>query len=189
MRTMEMPLLRAIRTTFLILAALALPVSLAEAKGGHGGGHAGGHHGGGHKGGGGHHGRGHGGGHQGGGHKGGGHHRVSGGHHGGVHSGRIAHHRGGPHHGALANHRGASRAGAAMTGVLGSTRIRNFGSNYFGTAGYRGSGYGYGNAGYGFGNGGYGYGGGYGYRNSRYVRAYIPGVGWVLVPIRAIRRI
>ena len=55
MRTMEMPLLRAIRTTLLILAALALPAGLAEAKGGHGGGHGGGHHGGGHHGG--HHGR------------------------------------------------------------------------------------------------------------------------------------
>ena len=77
MRAMEMPLLRAIRTTSLILAVLALPAGLAEAKGGHGGGHGGGHHGGGHHGGGG-------GGHHGGGHHGGGggHHRGGGGHHG-----------------------------------------------------------------------------------------------------------
>ena len=55
MRTMDMSLLRAIGNSSLILAALALPASVVQAKGGHGGGHGGGHHGGGHHGGGGHH--------------------------------------------------------------------------------------------------------------------------------------
>jgi hypothetical protein len=59
-------------------------------------------------------------------------------------------------------------------------------SNFFGPGGY--GNYGYGNRRYGYGNGGYGFGGGGGYRNSRYVRAYVPRIGWVLVPIRAIRR-
>ncbi len=70
-------------------------------------------------------------------------------------------------------------------GGFGLSGIRNFGSNVFGSGGYGNSGYGYGNRGYG--NRGYGY-GGYGNRNSRYVMAYIPGVGWVMIPIRAIRR-
>ena len=74
--------------------------------------------------------------------------------------------------------------GAVGGGGLGSPGIRTFGSNFFGAGIYGNSANGYGNGGYGYGNGG----GGYGYRNSRYVMAYIPGVGWVLVPIRAIRR-
>jgi hypothetical protein len=79
--------------------------------------------------------------------------------------------------------------GGVGYGGFGSPRIGNFGSSYFGSnygnSGY-GNGYGYGNGGYGYGNGLSGY-GGYGYRNSNLVRVYWPGVGWVLVPIRAIR--
>ena len=82
-------------------------------------------------------------------------------------------------------------------GGLGSPGIRALGSNFFGS-GYGNSGYGYsnsgyGNGGYGYGNSGYGYGnnglgnGGYGYRNSNYIMVYAPGIGWVLVPLRAIR--
>ncbi len=73
-----------------------------------------------------------------------------------------------------------------------SPGIRTFGSNFFGSAngnsgfGYGNSGYGYGNAGYGYGNGGSGF-GRYGNGNSGYVMVYLPGVGWVMVPIRAIR--
>jgi hypothetical protein len=89
----------------------------------------------------------------------------------------------------MAHRARASRAGAAMQGGLGLSGIRTVGSNLFGRRGNGSYGYGYGNGGYGYGNRGYGYGGGYGYRNSGYVRAYIPGDGWVLVPIRAIRRI
>jgi hypothetical protein len=44
-----------------------------------------------------------------------------------------------------------------------------------------GGGYGYG----GYGRGGYGYGGGYGMPGFRLV--FIPGLGWVLVPVRALR--
>jgi hypothetical protein len=77
--------------------------------------------------------------------------------------------------------------GAIGTGGLGSAGIRNFNSNFFGLGGNGNSGYGYGNGGYGYGNRGYGY-GGYGYPNSRYVMAFVPGVGWVRVPIWAIRR-
>ena len=43
MRTIEL-LLRAIRTTSLIVAVLALPAGMAEAKGSHGRGHGDGHH-------------------------------------------------------------------------------------------------------------------------------------------------
>jgi hypothetical protein len=69
---------------------------------------------------------------------------------------------------------------------FGSRGIRNFGSNLFGVGGYGNLAYGNGYGGYGYGNRGYGS-GGYGYRNSMYVRAYIPGIGWVMVPLRAIR--
>jgi hypothetical protein len=76
-----------------------------------------------------------------------------------------------------------------MSGGLGLPGIRTVGSNFLGRGAYRHSRYGYGNGGYGYGNRGYGYRGGHGYRHSRYVSAYVPGMGWVLVPIRAIRRI
>jgi hypothetical protein len=66
-----------------------------------------------------------------------------------------------------------------------SPAIRALGSNFFGS-GNGNFGYGYGNSGYGYGNGGSGF-GSYGYGNSRYVMVYLPGVGWVMVPIRAIR--
>jgi hypothetical protein len=93
----------------------------------------------------------------------------------------------------------------AANGTLGnngtsSSAIRPLGSNFFGSVsgnsgyGYGNSGNGYGNSGYGngYGGGGYGYGGGggyggYGYGNSGYVSVYLPGFGWVWVPIRAIR--
>jgi hypothetical protein len=83
---------------------------------------------------------------------------------------------------------------------MGSTAIRPLGSNFFGSGngnsvygngnsgyGFGNSGYGYGNGGNGYGYGGGGYGGGYGNGNSGYVSVYLPGFGWVLVPIRAIR--
>jgi hypothetical protein len=82
----------------------------------------------------------------------------------------------------MAHHARASRAGAAIKRGLGLSGIRTVGSNLFGRRGY-------GSYGYGYGNGGYGYGGGHRYRHSGYVKAYIPGDGWVLVPIRAIRHI
>ena len=63
--------------------------------------------------------------------------------------------------------------------------IRALGSNFFGT-GYGNFGFGYGNSGYGYGNGGSGF-GAFGNGNSPYVMVYLPGVGWVMVPIRAIR--
>jgi hypothetical protein len=58
-------------------------------------------------------------------------------------------------------------------GGLGGTGIGGYGN--------RGSGYG---SGYGNGYGG----GGYGNRNSGYVWVYIPSLGWVMVPIRLLRR-
>ncbi len=77
--------------------------------------------------------------------------------------------------------------GAGWRG-FGSRGIRNFGSNFFGAGGFGNLGFGNGYGGYGYGNRGYGLGGGYGYRKSQYVMAYIPGIGWVMVPTRAIRR-
>jgi hypothetical protein len=84
--------------------------------------------------------------------------------------------------------------GLGNTGVSGR-RSSILGSTYGnGGLGYGNGGYGYGSGGNGYGNGGYGYGGsgygnGYGgYGNGRYVMAYVPGIGWVLVPIRALRR-
>jgi len=91
----------------------------------------------------------------------------------------------------------------AGTGSV-SPGIRTFGSNFFasgnGNSGYGNSGYGYGNSGYGNSNSGYGYGNGgngygnggggygtYGNRNPNYVMVYLPGIGWALVPIQAIR--
>ena len=71
-------------------------------------------------------------------------------------------------------------------GGFGSPRVGTFGSSFFGSNYGNGYGYRYGNGGYGYGNGLSGY-GGYGYRNSNLVQVYLPGVGWVLVPIRAIR--
>jgi len=76
----------------------------------------------------------------------------------------------------------------------------NNGGNGYGSFGYGGInavgpnslGLGYGNRGYGYGLGGYGgyrYGSrGYGYGNGRYVWVYAPGIGWVMVPLRDIRR-
>ena len=76
----------------------------------------------------------------------------------------------------------------------GSRNFNFWGSNFlnsgFGNRGFGNTGYGYGNSGYGYGgygNGGYGYGNGmYGGNNGIYVMAYIPGFGWVLVPLRAV---
>ena len=82
--------------------------------------------------------------------------------------------------------------GSAVGNGYGTQAIRPLGSNFFGSGlgnssyGYGNSGYGYGGNGYGFGGGGYG-GGGFGNGNSVYVSVYLPGVGWVLVPIWAIR--
>jgi hypothetical protein len=56
----------------------------------------------------------------------------------------------------------------------------------FGGSGLGLYGGGYGNPGYGYGAFGSGY-GAYGYRYSRYIRVYIPGLGWVLVPRGATR--
>lgn len=87
---------------------------------------------------------------------------------------------------------GSSGSGAVGSGRSGSPPIRTFGTSFFGSNLY-GSGAGnsgYGSGGYGFGNGGYGNGGGYGYGNggnARYVMVYIPGFGWVLAPIQALR--
>ncbi|MFI5461137.1 MAG: hypothetical protein ACHRXM_37495, partial [Isosphaerales bacterium] len=76
----------------------------------------------------------------------------------------------------------------------------NNGGNGYGSFGYGGInavvrnsfGLGIGNRGYGYGlggYGGYGYGyRGYGYGNGRYVWVYAPGIGWVTVPLRDIRR-
>ena len=77
--------------------------------------------------------------------------------------------------------------GAVGTGSLGSAGARTFNSNFFGVGSNANSGYGYGNGRYGYGSRGYGY-GGCGYSNSRYVKAFVPGVGWVRVPVWAIRR-
>ena len=89
--------------------------------------------------------------------------------------------------------------GSALGSGYGTQAIRPLGSNFFGSGvgnsryGYGNSGYGFGNSGYGYGGNGYGYGGGgyggsgYGNGNSVYVSVYLPGVGWVLVPIWAIR--
>jgi hypothetical protein len=51
--------------------------------------------------------------------------------------------------------------------------------------GNRGYGYGYGNRGYGYGYGNRGY--GYGNINPQYTLVYMPGFGWVLVPIQYFR--
>jgi hypothetical protein len=60
---------------------------------------------------------------------------------------------------------------------------RSYGSNSYGFN------YGTGYGGYGNGYGGYGYGNrGYGNGMAGYVRVYVPGLGWVLVPIQALRR-
>ena len=86
-------------------------------------------------------------------------------------------------------HNGYGATGNAITGNLSVNRT-NFGIGN-GAYGYGNGGYGYGHRGYSYGNGGYGYGygsGRYGYRNSNLVEVYLPGVGWVLVPIQAIRR-
>jgi len=92
---------------------------------------------------------------------------------------------------------GLTGLNSAANGNMGSRGYNFWGSNFLGSGyGNRGLGYGYGNSGYGYGNGGYGYGnrgygygnGGYGYGNGGpYVMVYLPGVGWVLVPLRAIR--
>jgi hypothetical protein len=225
MRTIDGGLLRAIGTSAIILALLALPAGRAHAKGGHGGGHGGG-----------------------------GHHGGGGGHHGGaVHHSATVHHAAPARHAApaarfsasrdaLAMNRGtssrhvstktsssrsrsgalASRSQPTKTGVSSRSRgqgnqrgpttpingtfslntstvgkgtvangrsatpaIRALGSNFFGT-GYGNFGYGYGNSGAGYGYGGSGF-GAFGNGNSPYVMVYLPGVGWVMVPIRAIR--
>jgi hypothetical protein len=79
---------------------------------------------------------------------------------------------------------------------------RNYGLLNGGGLGYGYGGFGsggYGNGGYGYGNGngnvyGNGYGGGYGYggngygRGGQLVPVYIPGFGWVYVPMRVLRR-
>jgi hypothetical protein len=72
--------------------------------------------------------------------------------------------------------------------VSGSFGFNN-GANGFGGRGYRGiNSWGSNSFGLGYGGGGYGYGNrGYGYGNGRYVMAYVPGIGWVMVPLRAIR--
>jgi len=58
----------------------------------------------------------------------------------------------------------------------------NYGNGYGGYGNsYGGYGNGYGGYGYGYGNRGYGNG------LAGYVRVYIPGLGWVLVPIQALR--
>jgi hypothetical protein len=82
----------------------------------------------------------------------------------------------------MAHHARASRTGAGLSDLLGSPGNHTVGSNFFGAGAYR-------NSGYRYGNGRFGFDGGDGYRHSRYVRAYVPGDGWVLVPIRAIRHI
>jgi hypothetical protein len=79
-------------------------------------------------------------------------------------------------------------AGVAIDGAYGyrTHRWRRFGGTGSGLYGP-----GYGNGGHGYGAYGNGYGngyGGYGYRNPRYLRVYIPGLGWVLVPRPAARR-
>ena len=93
------------------------------------------------------------------------------------------------------NNSGNSVLGAtnAQNGLIGlsSSVVGNPGShgyNYWGSSflgsGYGNRGFGYGNNGYGYGNSGYG---GYGNGNGPLVMVYLPGVGWVLVPLRAIR--
>ena len=94
-----------------------------------------------------------------------------------------------------------STARATGTAVASGIRIAghpHFGSNFFGSTngnlGYGLGNSGFGNSGYGYGNGGNGYGiGGAGLRVESemaipsYVMVYLPGVGWAMVPIRAIR--
>ena len=64
---------------------------------------------------------------------------------------------------------------------------RSYGFNNY-SNGYGGFGNGYGGYGYGYGGYGYGYGNrGYGNGLGGYVRVYIPGLGWVLVPRQALR--
>jgi hypothetical protein len=194
MQPILMPLVRAIRTSALLLAVFAMPAGLAQAKGGHRGGHHGG----------GHHGGGHGAGH----HGGGRHASAARSHHGG------GQHHGGMHHGWSGRHAGA-QASAGAPPHFQHAAARRFAGTNAGVAGtangsysYRphrwtgvgGSGLGpygagYGNRGYGYGayGNGYRYGnrngyGGYGYGLSRYVRVYMPGLGWVLVPRAALRR-
>ena len=66
---------------------------------------------------------------------------------------------------------------------VGSRNFNYWGSNFLGT--------GNGNRGYGNGYGGYGYGNGYGnqmYGNGSgiYVLVYVPGLGWVLMPLSMV---
>jgi len=76
-------------------------------------------------------------------------------------------------------------------GFSGVNRFNNsFSSNRNVNQSYGSNGYGYGGYGNGYGGygGGYGgYGGGYGNGMRGYVRVYIPGLGWVLVPRQALR--
>jgi hypothetical protein len=78
---------------------------------------------------------------------------------------------------------GALNGAYAYSTIRGS-RFGGPGLGLYG-AGLRNRGFGYGA----FGNGsGYGNGyGGYGNRYSRYIRVYIPGIGWVLVPRGAMQ--
>jgi hypothetical protein len=98
--------------------------------------------------------------------------------------------------GASNNSRLNSNSTQGFSGVNGPNNSvssnRNVNRSYgFNSSGGFGGGYGgYGYGGYGNGYGGYGYGyGNRGYGNglAGYVRVYIPGLGWVLVPIQALR--
>ena len=108
MRTIERGLLRAIGSSAIILAVLALPAGLAHAKGGHGGG---GHHGGG------------------GGHRGGG----SGPHGGGVHRSAAVHRAAPTRHAAPAGRSSASRGAVAMNRGSSSRRVAREHSHFKGS--------------------------------------------------------
>ena len=186
MQRILMSLVRGIRNSALILAALAIPVGPAQAKAGHSGGHhSRGHHGGGHHGSG-HHGSGHHGGHRGGGHHGGGHWGRHHGHGGGHHRGR--------HHGNTTGSSGADIAGIGNDGFgNGATGDQTPRWNQFGGAGSRRYGGGYGNGGsaYGAFSNGSGNANGYSgnrYLSRRYVKVYLPGTGWVLARRSALHR-
>jgi len=97
----------------------------------------------------------------------------------------------------LNNTQGFSGVNSSNNSVSSNRNVnRSYGGSGYGGYGnsYGGNGYGgYGNGYGGYGYGGYGY-GGYGYGNrgygnglGGYVRVYIPGLGWVLVPIQALR--
>jgi hypothetical protein len=90
---------------------------------------------------------------------------------------------------ALSRARPFGNIGGTNNSISGNSLLNSgaVGTGGLGSAGFGNSGYGYGNGGYGYGNRGNSY-GGYGYPNSRYVMAFVPGVGWVRVPIWAIRR-